>query len=205
MQHVCRRTFLLVACTRLAACGGSASSPDASVDSAPSPNQVNGDLGSMPLAVMDGIFVEAEASGFKFVGTTSFIMLASFGDACGKQATSTGVPFGRMLFLDLGITDSRSAATPAHETGDYVVMSGFPFPPSSKLAEVFYEADGANCRKQVNEEASSGAVTVSRTDAATLAGTFDITFPTVGHVTGTFSTAQCGALNPNRTPLNGCP
>jgi hypothetical protein len=192
----------------LAACGNSASSPDTrpadtSVDSAP--NQVNGDLGGMPLAVMDGIFVEADASGFEFVGTSSFIMLADFGDACGKQTTSTGVPFGRMLLLDLGITDSRSAAAPARETGDYVVMSGFPFPPSSKLAEVFYEADDARCLRQVNEKASSGVVTVSRTDAAILEGRFDITFPTVGHITGTFSTVHCGALNPNRTPLNGCP
>jgi hypothetical protein len=41
------------------------------------------------------------------------------------------------------------------------------------------------------EEATSGSVTYTTANGSTVTGSFDVTFPTSGHVTGTFSAPSC--------------
>jgi hypothetical protein len=65
----------------------------------------------------------------------------------------------------------------------------------------FVKAD-ANCQSAVSDEATSGSVTFSAISSGQASGTFDLTFPDAGHLTGSFSAPNCAAfqnalLNPD--------
>lgn len=58
---------------------------------------------------------------------------------------------------------------------------------------VTYQAQDANCTETVNEGASSGTVTYTTANSSVIAGSFDVTFPSGDHLTGTFSAPLCDA------------
>jgi hypothetical protein len=189
----------------LAACGGgNPSPPDAARDApANSPAVVTGNLGGAPFMARDAIWTTASADGFDFTGMSTVLMITDFPNACADQMSSTGVPNGRFLFFVLATTDGTGASSPITQAGAYTVFTGTPAP-SSKLVESYFELDGANCRKSASESGASGTVTVtSATDPQT--ATFDLTFDNSDHITGSYRATMCAALDPNRTPLGGCP
>jgi hypothetical protein len=188
----------------MAACGGSSPQPDASHDApANTPAVVTGNLGGAPFTPRDAIWTTADAKGFDFSGTETILMITDFPNACANQMTSTGVPNGRLLMFVLATTDGSGAASPIAQPGAYAVFTGTA-PASSKLVEPYFEIDDAHCLGSAKEFGTSGTVTVgSATDPQT--ATFDVTFDNSDHITGSYHATKCAALDPNRTPLNGCP
>jgi hypothetical protein len=165
---------------------------------------VNGAIGGSAFVAGDAINVEANASGLDFNGKSTDVLITSFSGACAKQAANAGVANGRLLFFGLAVTDSAGNASPVTATGDYTIAKA-PLPNNAKVAQAFYEKDGADCLKATNLDAASGKITVTNPGAGggTLEGTFDLTFGSE-HITGSFSAPRCASFNPNRTPLDTC-
>ena len=192
----------------LAACGSSNSTPDASSQHdarladghTGGGNVVTGTLGGNSFGALDAVANAVSANGFDFDMMSTMVEMTTFANDCSLQMTSTGTPNGHLLIFDLATTDSAGHSAPISAPGTYNVFSGTAAA-SSKLAEVYYEVDGADCRRTTGEFATAGTVTI--TSATPPAGTFDVTFSD-GHITGSFAAASCTALDPNRTPLNGC-
>ena len=195
----------------VAACGNNPATVDAAMRDAPkhdatldaaAANAVHGNLGGAPFVVLDAVSNVVTADGFDFPDMSTDVTLTTYANDCSLQASQTGTPNGRLLILDLGITDGSGGSAAASMTGVYTVFSGTPAA-SSKLVEAYFEADDAGCHKSSFEFASSGTVTL--TSATTpVTGTFDITFPASEHITGSFAAPTCASLDPNSTPLNGC-
>jgi hypothetical protein len=200
----------LVILLALGACGGdSATSIDASTQHDAKPidghtatgNVVTGTLGGSSFGALDAAGNAVSASGFDFDMMSTMVVMTTFANECSLQMTSTGTPNGHLLIFDLASTDSAGHSAPISAPGAYAVFTGT-VAASSKLAEIYYEVDGADCLKASQERATSGTVMVTSATAP-FAATFDVTFPD-GHITGSFTAADCTALDPNRTPLNGC-
>jgi len=198
----------LMCLVALAACGGDNATTDASaqhhdakpIDANPG-NVVTGTLGGSAFGVLDAVSNAVMANGFDFDDMSTMIEMTTFANECSLQTSSTGTPNGHLLVLDLAATDGAGHSAPIAAAGAYTLFSGSPAS-SSKLAEAYYEVDGADCLKASAEFATAGTVTVTAVTAP-ITGTFDLTFPD-GHVTGSFTAPSCAALDPNRTPLNGC-
>jgi hypothetical protein len=175
---------------------------DAPAIDAPAPATVSGMLGGAPFGASDAVSNTTTANGFDFPGMSTDVTLTTFAHECALQSSQTGTPNGRVLLLILGIPDGAGGSAPATSTGAYTIFSGTPAA-SSQLAEAYFEADDATCRKASSAMATGGVVTL---DSATspVSGTFDLTFDTGEHVTGSFAAPLCTALDPNSTPLGGC-
>ncbi len=175
---------------------------DASGD-APGPSTVvHGMLGRSAFDARDAIFKNTTANGFDFPGPSTVIEIKNFANTCALETNSTGMPNGHVLILVLGKTDSSGGSSPATETGTYPVFSGTPAA-SAKLAEAYWEIDGADCLKSSQASAMSGSVSVTSA-ADPQRGTVDLVFPDNEHVTGSYSAPSCAGLDPNRTALGGC-
>lgn len=200
---------MIVIATVMSACGGSdAVHPDASPDASPDavtnpPAVVQGTIGGVAFVPRDAIWTTANASGFDFDKQSTVVMVTDFADACALQGSDTGVPNGRLLLFVLATTDATGASSPITATGVYDEFRG-QAPPSRQLVEPYYEIDDAHCLGTTKHFGSAGSVTVtSVTDPQT--ATFDVTFDSGDHATGSYRATACAALNPNRTPLGGCP
>ena len=191
----------LLVVVAVAACGGNSSSPDGKpADSNAGQTVVMGNLGGAPFTALDAVWNDDTATGFDFNGMSTSIEITSFAGDCGHQMARTGVPNGRLLFVQLGTTTGGNSA-PATTNGAYPVFKGQP--PQGNGAEVIFEIDGPNCLKSTSVGATSGTVTVtSATDPKT--ATFDVTFENGDHITGMVHATHCTALDPNSTPTGGC-
>jgi hypothetical protein len=204
---------LFFACALAACTSSSTSSPDGGTkpdaaaavtpDGAPTANSVTGAIGGSAYDAIDAVSVAAHANGFEFDMTSTDIKISDFAGACAKETANVGSAYGRLLFVGLAVIGSDGHSAPATATGDYTIVTAAPAA-STNAAEVFYEADGADCLKSVQHQATSGKVTVTKVGDP-IEGTFDLTFSDTGeHITGTFSAPNCAGLNPNRTPTGGC-
>jgi len=161
-----------------------------------------------PFAAQDSIYVQASASGLSFVGMSTDILVSDYPASCAKEAADQGVANGRTLFIGLGITDASGSASPATESGTYLVVSPASAPPaSSHVAEISYQRNGANCLREQLITGTSGTVQVGQADTSAhggVQGTLDVTFENGDHLTGNVSAVYCASFNPNRTPLGTC-
>jgi hypothetical protein len=198
---------LLLSLILVAACGGDNTAVDAkpadtkTIDTAGAQNVVTGTLGGNSFGALDAVENTVTASGFDFDAMSTCLEMTTFANDCALQGSSTGTPNGHVLVFELAATDAGAHSSPVSAAGAYTVFTGTPAA-SSKLVEAYYEVDDAQCLKSTSELATSGTVTVTSATSP-IAGTFDITFPD-GHITGSFHAPACAALDPNRTPLNGC-
>jgi hypothetical protein len=164
---------------------------------------VTGAIGGSAYSAVDAISVVATASGLDFDMTSTDIKISNFAGSCAKETANVGSANGRLLLIGLAVIDSSGYSGPATKMGDYTIVTSPPSP-STNAAEVFYEADGANCLKSQGYQATSGTVTVTKVGDP-IEGTFDLTFSdTAEHITGKFSAPNCPGLNPSRTPTGGC-
>ena len=61
-----------------------------------------------------------------------------------------------------------------------------------------------NCTPTVQQTATTGSVTLTTVSSSTVAGSFDVTFPTGDHVTGTFSGPVCTFSTPGDATTPAC-
>lgn len=174
---------------------------DAPDDNAPPITVVHGNVKGVGVNAMDAITTTATAKGFDFKGMSTGVLVSDSANACANQMTSTGVPNRHWLYFALGDINAAGMSSAITAPGTYSVSDGT-LPASSKSAEAYFAVDGANCLEVMSAFATSGTVAV-KSVSPNLVATFDVMFGT-DHLTGSFSAPTCAALDPNRTPLNGC-
>ncbi len=168
------------------------------IDGHPAGTVVNGTVGGTGFAALDAVWANVSANGFDFNGMSTDVTVTDFANECAAQTSQTGTPNGKLLVFVLATTDGAGNSSPINAAGTYTVFTGTPAV-SSKLAEVYFEVDGADCLKSNSGFATSGTVTVtSATDP--MQATFDVTFPS-DHIMGSYHATSCTALDPNSTPL----
>jgi hypothetical protein len=186
------------------ACSGSAAPVDAGADGA-SATHVTGLVGGMAFAAQDAVFTNARAKGLGFSGTSTVVLVATFGTVCSNEAANSGVKGGRSIFLGLAMNDAAGAAAPVSGTGVFVVGPGSDAQMPGARAQLFYQRNGDDCLKTESHSASGGQVTITEVATSTLAGDFDVVLAdTNEHVTGSFVAASCASFDPNRTPTATC-
>jgi hypothetical protein len=101
-------------------------------------------------------------------------------DACGVVQGMHNPP--NVTTLTLG---GLFAGTPA--TGTYPIgVSG-----AGSYAVATYSSTNGNCVKSYGESATSGTVTLTNITATEIDGSFDVTFSSGDHLTGSFSAPVC--------------
>jgi hypothetical protein len=168
-----------------------------------------GSIAGQPFFPVDAIFTDATAAGLELPGRSTIVIVTDYAQSCAKEQGNLGTPNGRGLSIGLGITDGSGGSGPATEGGTYQIYrysetTPMP-PPNAKVVQIFYQQNGADCRRDGLLEAAAGNVTIFQATADGVTGEYEFDFAETGeHVRGTFAAAPCPALNPNRTPLNGC-
>jgi hypothetical protein len=117
------------------------------------------------------------------VGEVEILVVAHFtGGICARLMRPQDVAnaYSQLIVLVVSSTTQGSQVMP----GVYPVTLGGP-------TQAAYGANDANCNSTSPESATSGTITLSVVDATSTDGTFDLTFPTGDHLTGSFSAPVC--------------
>lgn len=154
---------------------------------------VHGTVKGYALNPSDAISAEAVVNlGFGTLPTAA-IVLSDAGHLCGKADANVEPKSAGALvfFLDdvTGPSITAAAGTGAYPV--YVTGSGQPGP---RIAYASFGYNDATCKETLFAQAVSGAVTLTANRPGVYAGTFDLTFDSGDHVTGTFETAGCPSL-----------
>lgn len=202
--------FLIGSLTAVIACGGTtAVGVDAAgVDTSGSgPDQVQGMVNGKAFNAREAISTLA-ISQFGFDGTAEIVEITDYAGACAFAGQNMAPTGSLVLVLGVATTDGEGRSTAAMGPGTFTVFSpAQPIPTSASVAAVYY---GSGCLKSVSYNGISGTVTIS---AVAPDGSFTGTFDSViscadfatcagpdAHITGSFSSTACTALNVNRTP-----
>ncbi len=200
-----RATWFVIA---VAACGGGTTSSVDGPSSSPM-TAVSGSVEGRAFAAMDAISTQvSHSNGLSFHGTASVVEITDFAGACGLAGQDLAPTDSRILLLAVAINDTSGAATAPTGPATFTVYpSTNPLPAGTDVAQVYY---GSGCDKTVAYSGTSGTITVSAVKAdGSLEGSFDVTISCAGfsscagpdaHLTGTFSSASCSALNINVIP-----
>lgn len=162
------------------------------------PFTLNGTIRGNPLKSGDAISaIGAVALGSVFINAGAAVVLSNTSGLCGFAAG--GKEPKNSQFLILVVRDTNRAPTGA---GTYVIYSSGAQP--TKLAVAQYFQTDASCNETQITLATSGTITITSVSNGNLSGTFDLTFDSGDHVTGSFSATNCNALlsvlaNPNPT------
>jgi hypothetical protein len=204
------RSFVMAtACVGVAAgCHGGSSPAGTSVSDANSDSPgIGADEGAegtpskkaSVFTIVDGVARVTRAKGSSIAQVPTNLLLTGYASACMSEEANAAVS-SRAYYLALANVDSGthmgSAATAA---GTYrIVRESKETVGGGLFAEGWsdsscLDAPGGKFR------AVSGRVVVTRVDATSLEGTFDLTFEDGGNAVGPFRVKMCDAFNPNRT------
>jgi len=120
-------------------------------------------------------------------GTTfGVVALSGRSGSCALAASNTNPKNTKILVI--AVTDNFAAAT----TGAFTVAAT-----SGKLASVKFISYDATCGDISAQEAMgvSGTITLTSVSGNALAGTYDITFDSTDHITGSFTGTACAGVN----------
>lgn len=191
------------------ACGGGGGTPGVDSPSSSPPNSVTGEVQGRAFAAKDAIEKSvSQTNGFSFDGPASFVEITDYAGACGLAGQGLAPTDSRILVLATAINDASGKATTPTGPGMFnVYPATMPLPRAANVAQVYY---GTGCNKSIAYEGTSGTITITAVKPdGSLDGSFDVTISCAGysscagpdaHLTGTFSSASCAALNPNHIP-----
>jgi hypothetical protein len=165
-----------------------------------------GMIGGQQFSPVDAISRAEYGKGFGFFGTPMFVELSGYANLCGAWANNADVAGGQTLVLGFAWIDSSGTAQTPTAPGVYTVdYLGAPPAKNSATAKAFYQL---SCSSTAPYDASSGSVTVTRIDSTSVEGSYDITMncsdfncpsPELAHLTGTFHSVGCSALDINKS------
>ena len=92
------------------------------------------------------------------------------------------------LVIEVGRGGATATEAGAISPGTYSVAGS-----SDVQVVVAYSASDAQCLARTSAQASMGTVTLTQADSGTVAGSFDVTFPSGDRIAGTFSAPVCNA------------
>jgi hypothetical protein len=149
--------------------------------------EVNGTVGGVGLTVNDRFAATTQASSTS--GGSAVILITDTAGVCtaairGEQLKSVGG-----LTLILSATDGAAKSVAPTQNGTYVVAKATPEAGKLYATAVFGGTDD-KCMAKSFTLADSGKVELTRVDASTYAGTFDLMFGS-DHVTGSFDVSEC--------------
>jgi hypothetical protein len=149
--------------------------------------EVNGSVGGVTLNVMDKFAATTQASSSG--GGSTVILITDTAGVCsaavrGEQLKSVGG-----LTLIVYATDGAGKSVAPTQTGTYTVSKGAPAA-GMKYAVGGFGGSDEQCKAKTFTLADSGKVELTRIDASSYAGTFDLMFGS-DHVTGNFDVSEC--------------
>jgi hypothetical protein len=176
---------LLLAC---AACRGGGKSKPASV---------SGTIAGQPVDAQD-----SASNVYSFdADSEALVYIMNVANCCTMLTASQQPSNAKVIAIQLAIKSPSGISAPT-ASGTYPVYTAANIGAASgKVALARYQTSDATCSATSDYEASSGSVTLTRVDATSYAGTFDMTFSdgngaVTGHVTGSFNANLCDALGP---------
>jgi len=171
---------------------------------------VSGNVAARSFDAKDAIATQATGSGFTFGGPATYVEITDYPGACAQESARLQPANGQRLVLGLASYDSGGHAAPPVTTGSFTVHQGSPGAAGSNIAQLYYDG---GCLKAQAHAGASGSVTLSSVGGdGSLEGTFDIVLTCDGfsscsgpdaHLTGSFHSSSCTALNVNSTPACG--
>ena len=189
MSRMRAACVLLVA---VAACGGGSGSAGATF---------SGAVKGQTLSPKDSI--SSPATVLLPIGGTAgvaAIVLGDDGALCTKVTANTEPRNGKALILLLADVNPNLIASAPAGTGTFTVYDfsaglagGLP---PAHAAVVSFGVDDASCVQDDTKSATgkSGSVTLTRNSGGSYAGSYEVTFDSGDHVTGTFGTTACPGL-----------
>jgi ethanolamine utilization microcompartment shell protein EutS len=122
---------------------------------------------------------------------------------CCTMLTASQQPSNAKVIAIQIATRSASGVSAPTALGNYPIYTAAGVGAASgNVSLARYQTSDATCAAMSDYEATSGSVTLTRIDASSYAGDFDITFSdsgtgsVVGHLTGSFNANLCAALGP---------
>jgi hypothetical protein len=167
----------------LVACGGGGSGRGS--------GNIDGTIRGASVRVADAISTNYF---FSTVPVTSYgvIALSSSGGLCGTWGAGKQPKSSQFLLLAVSDTNPAGQGTAPSGPGSYTVVTN---PQTiAKPALVAYFAVDANCQLTSTAGGTSGTVTLSSVANSGYSGTFDVTFDSGDHVTGSFKASNCAGL-----------
>lgn len=173
-----------------AACGGGTASS----------NTVRGTVSGYSLNARDGVSqVVRNGPSVSF----AMVLMTSIANACPVFSAGHMLRNDETVLLRLATREqyqSGAKTLPPSLLGEYPIVSEVATPASGKFAILDFLVIDAACTASETLESNGGKVTLTRVDATGYTGTFDVTFTSGDHVTGSFDTTDCQALTPGSTP-----
>jgi hypothetical protein len=166
-----------------------------------------------PFTIADSAFNGEDASGFVFHGTTTIVAPADYSGVCSHSAQGS-VPNSKFLAVALAAVDASGNATPISAPGRYAIVNTSAQAVNGLFAQAYFQHLDATCSPDVELEAITGDVTVTRIDNSALEGDLHITafvndmttaenpapVRTGDQVTAHFAAVPCPTLTFNSSP-----
>ncbi|HUJ28891.1 MAG TPA: hypothetical protein VLW85_22880 [Myxococcales bacterium] len=184
----------------LAACGGGGAQVGATF---------SGTVKGQPFTPADAQSTRGTATFSVGTAGVGAIALTSFAGVCASLTANTEPKSTTDLVLlvsDVNLSTLQGSAPTQPATYTVYDFSGSGLPPAH-LAYVSYGVNDASCVEQPGLSATgkSGTVTLTRVQGGAYSGSFDVTFDSGDHATGTFDTAECpGFASYLGTSTHGC-
>jgi len=166
------------------ACGGGSSSG----------NTVNGNIRGNSLHPADAISGDLAISSGSGTFNSGLIVLSSSSAMCAKVTASQEAKNSQYLLLGVTNFDSTGRTSAPSGAGTYSLSSITGEPPP-KLATVLYLQTDGTCSTNLSASGISGTVTLTSASNGSYAGTFDVTFDSGDHATGSFTASNCAGLS----------
>jgi hypothetical protein len=163
----------------LAACGGSSGGGSAGDGSAAVNGTISGQ--TVPTAGTTAISV-TQSSDAGLSLTVEGVLISNAVGECGRAQAHTVMPGLTGLLLVVG-GFGNSVPTGTYPIGMLTA--------AGQEAMASYTVDDGHCMTMSSVRATGGTITLTRSDSSDVAGTFDVTFASGDHVTGSFSTPVC--------------
>jgi hypothetical protein len=177
-----------LACVLLACCGHSAGSPGSGSAS------VSGSIKGITIPTNNAVGVNGTTTVNGPTQPVAGAHLANVGNIC-TTLQMNQVPASSDV-LDVSVVGATGAAAVA--PGTYKLNA-----PGGIGGAVLFTVQDQNCVPTLQTVATVGSVTLTTVSSSTIAGTFDATFPTGDHVTGSFSAPVC-AFNAADAAASAC-
>jgi hypothetical protein len=169
------RTHAAVGLTiALCACGGG--------------NSASGTVEGAVLSVKDGLSFHDSLPGLLPDGGSIYVAgfaLTDVSGTCSAIASHQNPPNATVLSVEVADVQPIAATS-------YAIH-----PPTGTptFALAAFAESNATCQSVIGDTAISGTVTFSSVSSSQASGTFDLSFPDAGHLTGTFSAPDCAAFD----------
>jgi hypothetical protein len=179
-------SWILLACV---ACG-STPSPSSSAS-----GTVSGTISGALFVTTDAVSVLVPASS-SAIGALVSVALTDFSGACADLGTGAPPASGAVVVL----TVFQGASGHTYAIGGQVASVAYGAEYSSQCHTFTSGNSTSTSHFAVFQSAASGSVTLNTVSSTTVEGSFDATFPSGDHITGTFTAPNCPNISQSSNP-----